>query len=256
MSQYFFEQYKIRLADNQPLLVVTFKKGDSIYLPTQLCHEASLPKDFTKDFRKAQDIQPYKITSADKRLAKIMKIVRDFQNDSQFEKWGIEMSQEPINITGEKLHEPVLDHSGRRATFRDFTDRKIQHMQPLKMQNNDQFVFAYHHRDYKLVEEVMKAFSTGAGSLGMSFAGEPIWIEVPDDRDIQLDRNKLRNGGAFEYCIRSDLEKVNPKSVEIVIVLIPRAEDKAKVKRCLDSMGFASQFLLVKNYLNLTKSNH
>lgn len=49
MSEYFLKTYKINLIDKQPLLYVNQRSGERIYLPTQICHEASLPKDFTRD---------------------------------------------------------------------------------------------------------------------------------------------------------------------------------------------------------------
>lgn len=54
---------------------------ETIYLPTELCHEASLPKDFTKDVNKMRDIQQYKITSAEERKQKILKLVAKFLKD-------------------------------------------------------------------------------------------------------------------------------------------------------------------------------
>jgi len=82
----------------QPLLVVNRRSGDSIYLPTEICFEASLPEHFTRDFRAMQEIQPYKISSATKRLDKIMNLVRNFQRNECFSEWGITMEQEPIKV--------------------------------------------------------------------------------------------------------------------------------------------------------------
>jgi len=97
-----------------------------------------------------------------------------------------------------------------------------------------------------LVGEIINSFSKGANGLGMSMGDDPIWIEVPNSREMQ-DLNKKKSGSHFEYCVDSDLRNVDPKTVEIVIVLVQRAEEKAVIKRCLDKLGFASQFLLQKN---------
>jgi hypothetical protein len=54
LIQYLKYRYDVKLDprdENQPLLVVHYKDQKS-YLPPSLCFEASLPKDFTKDFRK------------------------------------------------------------------------------------------------------------------------------------------------------------------------------------------------------------
>lgn len=66
MVEYFYERYKIKLNPKQPVLIVRYN-DEEIYLPAELCHEASLPKDFTKDVNKMRDIQGYKITSAEER---------------------------------------------------------------------------------------------------------------------------------------------------------------------------------------------
>ena len=55
MSEYFYQRYRINLKDKQPLLYVNQRDG-RIYLPTQLCNEASLPDDFTKDNNKMRDL--------------------------------------------------------------------------------------------------------------------------------------------------------------------------------------------------------
>jgi len=50
MQQYFLDRYKIKLNDKQPLLYVNNRRtGQKTYLPTSICHHASLPEGFTKD---------------------------------------------------------------------------------------------------------------------------------------------------------------------------------------------------------------
>lgn len=52
MAEYFDKQYNIQLKhEKQPLLFVNRRMGDRIYLPTELCQEASLPKNFTRNQR-------------------------------------------------------------------------------------------------------------------------------------------------------------------------------------------------------------
>lgn len=84
MTEYFFKRYKIKLQSKQPLLYVNYNSGDRVYLPAQLCNEASLPKDFTSDAFKMRELQPYKITSAEERKKKILKLVSKFLNDEVF----------------------------------------------------------------------------------------------------------------------------------------------------------------------------
>ena len=72
MLQYFAERYKRDLDDKQPLLFINDRKnGTRKYLPVQLCNQANLPPDFTRDTRKMREIQQYKITSAQERMEKI-----------------------------------------------------------------------------------------------------------------------------------------------------------------------------------------
>jgi len=104
----------------------------------------------------------------------------------------------------------------------------------------ERYVFVYHSSDYSLVEKITASFEEHAPSLGMAFAEEPVWIEVPDSRDIDAPKESLRNGGNFEYCITSDLKDVDPKSIEIVVVLYQKREEKAKIKRCLNKLGLPS----------------
>lgn len=56
MVDYFKDKYNLTIRDvNQPMLVVN-KRCGFIYLPTSLCHSASLPKDFTKDSRRVRNL--------------------------------------------------------------------------------------------------------------------------------------------------------------------------------------------------------
>jgi len=55
----------------------------------------------------------------------------------------------------------------------------------------------------------------------MAFDGDPLYIEIPNDSDLIADganKNSLRNGGNYCYCIENDLNN-NPK-VKIIFVLI------------------------------------
>jgi hypothetical protein len=55
MVVYFKKMYNIKISDKEPMLFVN-KRDGLLYLPTSLCHEASLPKDFTKDARAMKDL--------------------------------------------------------------------------------------------------------------------------------------------------------------------------------------------------------
>ena len=81
----------------------------------------------------------------------------------------------------------------------------------------------------------------------MSFDGEPVYIEVPDKRDLGISDKEARNGGDYIHCITNDIDPKTAKNLKIVVVLISRDSDKAPIKRKLDSLGVVSQFLLFKN---------
>ena len=50
MSQYFHDKYKRNLDTKQPLLFKNDnKRGRRIYFPAELCNQANLPPDFTKN---------------------------------------------------------------------------------------------------------------------------------------------------------------------------------------------------------------
>ncbi len=58
-----------------------------------------------------RDIQQYKITSADIRLEKILKLISKFNNDETFAEWGVSIDTNPANVHGKKLHEPVIEQA-------------------------------------------------------------------------------------------------------------------------------------------------
>ena len=69
------------------------RSGDRIYLPAQCCNEVNLPENFTQDSFKMRELQPYKITSAQKRKEKILKLIHKFKDDPTFGAWGVEVEQ-------------------------------------------------------------------------------------------------------------------------------------------------------------------
>jgi hypothetical protein len=91
MSQYIFTQYKIRIRDTkQPLLYVNFK-DTRVYLPTELCHEASLPDNFTSDSRKMKDLQEYKISNPTDRFERIATVLNRISNMPEFAQFEIKL---------------------------------------------------------------------------------------------------------------------------------------------------------------------
>jgi len=81
----------------------------------------------------------------------------------------------------------------------------------------------------------------------MKFDGEPVWVEVPDDRQLQKDGcQNTRNGGNFLFCLENMLKPII-KQVQMCFVLIGNDKHHEPIKRGLDKMGVVSQFMLFKN---------
>jgi hypothetical protein len=78
VAEYFrrHNKYPITLKEKQPTLFVN-QNGSRIYLPSELCYSSSLPKNFTSDATKMRNLSSYRITSANDRLTKILKMVRN-----------------------------------------------------------------------------------------------------------------------------------------------------------------------------------
>jgi hypothetical protein len=84
MAEYLKVQYNVNLRDlKQPLLYINFR-DTRIYLPTELCRDASLPKDFTSDSRKMKDLQEYKISHPEERMKRIIDVINKLSNTPEF----------------------------------------------------------------------------------------------------------------------------------------------------------------------------
>ena len=115
---------------DQPLLFVNMR-GMVIYLAPELCHEASLPDDFTKDSRKMRDIDQYKIKNPGDRYERIAGLVNRIFNRPDFSKWKIELEQEMARVQGTVLPPPTLIYSGKHYQFRQYLNREIGHTEPI-----------------------------------------------------------------------------------------------------------------------------
>ena len=72
----------------QPLLYVN-KPDGRIYLPVQLCSRASLPDDFTQDYKAMAYLQNYKVGTAQQRFEKTIRMLQKFRDDPTFAAWGL-----------------------------------------------------------------------------------------------------------------------------------------------------------------------
>jgi len=249
MTEYFFKRYKRKLVEKQPLLFVN-QGPDRIFLPTQLCHEASLPKDFAKDGFKMSRLRSYIINNVQLRKERIEKLVAKFASDETLAKWSVCLEQNMLSLNAAKLREPSVSNGGQRPmTFAEFTNGKQRHAEPLKLGAGG-WAFVYRGRDAETVNRFLETLHKFGGSLGMKFAGEPLWVEVPDDDELRKEhgvKGDLRKGGAFLHCIDNELDDQTLQKLSLAFVLVGREDEKARVKRFFDSKGVVTQFMLARN---------
>ena len=243
MHEYMYKAHGVNLREKQPLLFVN-RGTEKIYLPVTECFEASLPPDFTKDSRKMRDIHHLKVTYPGVRKDKIDNMAQRFMTDSVFQKWGVELDSNMMQIQANILPEAkILDNSNNPRSFNDYVFRNVKTREPMRL-TNQRWAFVYHTRDFDLATKIIENMSKNAGGLGMQVdfkigSSEPIYIEVPDDGNIPIDRNKLRDGGNYLYCLKEELTII-PSKPEVIFVLLQRDSHKANIKRWLDEQGLVS----------------
>jgi len=152
-----------------------------------------------------------------------------------------------LEAKGTRLAQPNINTGDRAAPFADFTNRRVKHTQALRLRDGE-WAFCYKARDENLTNQIIDSLKKGAQSLGMTFEGEPIWIEIPDDRDLQNDGCKdTRNGKNYIWCLENSEEEMFKHKVQVCFVLIGNDKDHPKIKNRLDKMNIVSQFMLYKN---------
>jgi hypothetical protein len=113
VAEYLERRWGVKLtADEfkQPLLQLT-ARGQPVYLVPSRCHEASLPKDFTKDANKMKDLRNYMITDPTIRYNRIGDLTATvFSQAKILNDWNIKVNQNFAQIKGKQLyHCKVLD---------------------------------------------------------------------------------------------------------------------------------------------------
>lgn len=178
MAEYLTRQYQVKLREeNQPLLFVNFR-DTRIYLPPELCREASLPENFTSDSRKMRDLQEYKISHPEQRMKRIQEIINKLGEAGQFSQFDIQLSAQEHKVNGKVLFQPML-HSQRGQSFWDeYTNRKIPHSEPTRLEK-DKWVLIYSDQDYDRANKCFDMMKQASNSFGIR-VDEPFWCEVPD----------------------------------------------------------------------------
>lgn len=100
-------------------------RDERIYLPTSLCHEASLPANFTKDTRKMQDIDKYKIKNPVERFDRIQQLTDRLANAPDLQKFKLQVNKRMSQVQSEVLKPPnlICDNSARK--YEDYTRFKF-----------------------------------------------------------------------------------------------------------------------------------
>ena len=108
MDEYFWNEYKIKLDKNQPLLFVNRNEGEKIYLPSQECCNASLSESFTRNFYNMRTIQPFKVADANTRMGRILALLSKFNTNPTLNDWTVQIEANPIDFEGLMMAKPNL----------------------------------------------------------------------------------------------------------------------------------------------------
>ena len=249
--EYFRRAYNIDLVKTQPVLVINRNDG-KIYLPTQVCHMAQLPADFTQDPQKVKAIQRYKILEPKVRKQKISEFMSRFiRQQNHIENTMFEVEPNMVELKGRILDKPMIkDSTGQSRPFQDYTGRRVAHLESLKLKNSN-WGFVYKVEHTNLVNQIIDKMRGAGRALGIEIDNqEPIWVEIPRERDLIADGvapEELRNGGAYIHCIKHDLGMQAAKKVSLLFVLLDNDKHHPFIKSFLNKAGIVSQCLLFKN---------
>lgn len=84
MAEYLKVKYNLNLKHlDQPILQIN-TKAYPIFLPTELCRDASLPDNFTNDRNKMKDLQDFKISHPEQRFKLIIDLINRLFNAPEF----------------------------------------------------------------------------------------------------------------------------------------------------------------------------
>jgi PAZ domain len=175
MVDYFQKKYKIRLIENQPMLVVNQRDG-YIYLPTELCHSASLPADFTKDFRKVRNLQQCKISHPNDRHQRISTLMTKLKDNLVFDKWNLDIQPSFTGLKGNVLMPPKVLEAHGDSDWANYEGGRIKHTEPIRLQKA-KWGLAYSSYDYDLANELVSMLGKASGRFGAQ-VDEPEWCEI------------------------------------------------------------------------------
>ena len=100
MVDYFRQKYDVSVdPPNQPLLFVN-QRDSRIYLPTSLCHDASLPKNFTKDAFKMRTLATYKVSNPNDRFDRISNMINRFEDNAILNEFNMKIQTRMAVVKG------------------------------------------------------------------------------------------------------------------------------------------------------------
>lgn len=113
------------------------QRGQEIYLVPSRCHEATLPKDFTKDANKMRDLRTHMITEPSDRYYRINNLIEHFAKANVLSQWQIKVQENFAVIKAKQLyHCKVLDPKGNQRDWSEYEGRRFPHTEPLQLKKN------------------------------------------------------------------------------------------------------------------------
>ena len=177
MIEYMRVDYSIRITKpNQPLLFANFK-DQRMYLPTEFCHEAALPDNFTQDARKMRDLDEYKIKSPNERFHRITEVLNRIVNSKEFAQFEILLDCTEHKVQSKVLHPPVLVTDRGKASWNDYAMRKIKHSDPVQL-DEEAWTLVYAADNYDRANKALDNMKQACRSFGIKVS-DPDFIEVP-----------------------------------------------------------------------------
>jgi len=172
------------------------------------------------------------ITEPIDRFNRINNLIESFAKANQLSAWQMRVQENFTSVGAKQLYHPkILDPRNQERSWQDYEGKKFPHSQPLKLLK-DQWSIVYGSREYEQANILYENLQKASNIFGVKVE-EPQWVEVPDGKTAQQ----------YNECIRSD---VNPKTCQIVCVILFKPELKKYIKSFLDEGGVPSQFITAK----------
>lgn len=193
IANYFMKQYNVKLTDkNQPLFVCEVG-GKDVHLPPEYCTLDGIPDDVRQDKQSMREI----LQSARKSPHEKFNDVTNFSHTlfEQFKQkqlggWGITINPEPIEFQASILPPPtIVQQDGQKVEAEQNVMRRLAIQVPVHLQAG-KWLFIYSVRNYDFANKTYECMVQCSGQLGVK-VGEPLWVELKDDRDIVAFKEEL-----------------------------------------------------------------